>query len=498
MEVNRSFICAYCKKSFTLKWNLKAHAKRCTGLENENSVNCEKCDGRFSSKRTLKVHVLTCFPGKLYHCKECNEKFNIYKLLHEHRQKRHTSLKCDYCDVVVGNSKNMKRHILTKHRGIRPSKAAELERRGNCKSTEGQKKSLKCEDCGKVLFDKSTLNRHMKLHNISCKLCTKMFSTKRDLKNHMRIHLDIKRHADVEVNVVNHKANKKVSWAAELEIVKTIPTTKLPFTDIIKRKILEMFDCLENFMSLCGNRGKSVKMTDFISMYEEGSHKSFDELVFRSLISIYQDAYKIELNKKNLFVTFVGGSKPHDIKLRKTVIDNKILECDAENARYIDLAEFEEITEEKYRSAKQTIAENIIKFDDYDISPDEEELKEKYSVNKFKKLKNKINRRNSIKKKRESQFKKVDWQLKRMSRLANLVNKIFLSESKTSLKLEFLIEKLKYCEYPCSSIDSDLERIIKCSNGWLKPWRGWVRKNSSIHVNDVINLFSFYDKSIAD
>ena len=75
------------------------------------------------------------------------------------------------------------------------------------------------------------------------------------------------------------------------------------------------------------------------------------------------------------------------------------------------------------------------------------------------------------KKKRENKMKHIDWQLLRLERLARLVNKIFLSEKKTALKLEFLEEKLIH-----SDIKSDLERLIKNSNGWLKTWKDGSRR----------------------
>ena len=118
MDSNKSFICEDCKKSFTLKWNLKTHAKTCKGFGNQEMFFCYKCDNRFTSKKTLKVHSMKCFGLKTYSCKDCSEQFAVYKRLHEHRQKLHTSSKCDYCDVVIANSKNLKRHILNKHKGL--------------------------------------------------------------------------------------------------------------------------------------------------------------------------------------------------------------------------------------------------------------------------------------------------------------------------------------------------------------------------------------------
>ena len=80
-------------------------------------------------------------------------------------------------------------------------------------------------------------------------------------------------------------------------------------------------------------------------------------------------------------------------------------------------------------------------------------------TSKFEELKHKIERKYLVKKKIEY-LKQIDFQLKRMNKLINLVNKIFLSESRSSLKLEFLIEKIKQCEYPSSNIGDDLKRLI--------------------------------------
>ena len=225
---------------------------------------------------------------------------------------------------------------------------------------------------------------------------------------HIKVHETISRHTNLESmeNSIKHK--KKVVWADNIEEVKTIPITKMAFNHHLKSKVMTMFDSLDKFMAICGNRGKSVRMKEFISMYEQCSKIRFDVSTFRALLSIFPDAFKVDLNENELHVTFKGGAKPSDVKERKLVLENMISEMEYENARYVDIVELPEIRKERYKTAKETIVENIIKFDNDDISQDEEDSKEgdsseKFS-SKFEELKQKIERKNLLKKRRENKF----------------------------------------------------------------------------------------------
>ena len=93
------------------------------------------------------------------------------------------------------------------------------------------------------------------------------------------------------------------------------------------------------------------------------------------------------------------------------------------------------------------------------------------------------------KQKREKKMKQIDWQHQRLDRLARLVTKKLYLQIKTALKGEFLEEKLIHSDYSFSTVKSDLDRLIQNSNGWLKVWKGWIKKNSSMYVTNVVKLF---------
>ena len=251
----------------------------CKGKGTEFFPTCDKCEKRFSSKRTLAFHVKTCLPGKCYWCDVCNTKFVLYKQLYDHKRKYHTSLQCDYCDTTISSQKNMKRHVSKKHKGLTPSRARALE--DNKMKLSKAVTSFKCDICEKTFYDKSTLNRHKKVHTFVCKTCEKVFTSKDDLNKHMRYH-------DEKTDTV--KIKKNVVCADELEDVKEIPITKIAFNSGTSASIKQMFSSIEAFMPLAANRNKSLKLNEFKEAYENVSRKNFDELTFRALLSVYPEA----------------------------------------------------------------------------------------------------------------------------------------------------------------------------------------------------------------
>ena len=81
------------------------------------------------------------------------------------------------------NAQNLKRHMRTKHKNLTPSSAKQLQNLIS-ESNDKKEKKFKCGVCNKCFFDKSTLNRHSKNHQIPCRICGKTFKKKDDEINH--------------------------------------------------------------------------------------------------------------------------------------------------------------------------------------------------------------------------------------------------------------------------------------------------------------------------
>lgn len=141
---------------------------------------------KFVSQKTLKKHRLICNLGKIYKCKDCKEEFKSFFEHYTHRRTAHLKLACDFCNDVISDSKNIRRHLKTKHKGITPAKAKALET--IYMTIEKHKTIYKCKECDKIYYDKSTLNCHMKQHKFHCDNCGDIFTFKDYLLKHKEVH----------------------------------------------------------------------------------------------------------------------------------------------------------------------------------------------------------------------------------------------------------------------------------------------------------------------
>ena len=77
-----------------------------------------------------------------------------------------------------------------------------------------------------------------------------------------------------------------------------------------------------------------------------------------------------------------------------------------------------------------------------------------------------------------------------MPELARIVNSIYMSDCKSTLHKEYLVDKIKYLNYQTvRRVEEDLVRLINMSNGWLSEFKkGWIRKNRMIDINNICEL----------
>lgn len=138
---------------------------------------CETCSKEFSRLRYLRRHAKTHENAEAvpqFECSECQSAFKTNDLLRNHKKIVHATDKvyrCSQCDFQ--SERTFEIHV---HRQIHS---------GN---------SVVCEVCGKAYGDKSTLNKHMRVHDqsrpITCKWtgCTWRFNSEGAMKAHLLSH----------------------------------------------------------------------------------------------------------------------------------------------------------------------------------------------------------------------------------------------------------------------------------------------------------------------
>jgi KRAB domain-containing zinc finger protein len=230
-ERRRDFKCSFCKKAFSEKVGRDDHERIHTG---EKPYSCDLCDKAFRAKALLYIH-------KRYHskthesyrfqCMHCPKKFPFQSDLTKHMRK-HTGERqyiCSHCGRGFYCKTDLAKHILRRHPHTTVDTAVEstapqqnenallagidteqtpstnsavrnapvLKADENCKihlvrsqNTGTVLKSYKCEECGKIFYEKRSLEVHKRVHTgerpHTCQKCGMQFRQTGALCRHLR------------------------------------------------------------------------------------------------------------------------------------------------------------------------------------------------------------------------------------------------------------------------------------------------------------------------
>lgn len=200
-----NFVCDYCKRDFTRKYNLRVHISNCH-LNSDTSCNvcsqtfgspsgmqlhyarghntngepfpeCDVCGRTFKRRQNIVSHMITIHSqGGEIVCQQCEKTFTTQRNLKRHLQHIHNPqfpyLECDNCSKIFKGKHSLIAHIQATH--------------------DISRDSSQCHICKKVYTNKRNLKRHVEaLHGegglFKCPLCPKVYTTKQSLRRHSRV-----------------------------------------------------------------------------------------------------------------------------------------------------------------------------------------------------------------------------------------------------------------------------------------------------------------------
>lgn len=226
-EGRRDFKCSFCQKGFSEKVGRDDHERIHTG---EKPYKCDLCDKSFRAKAMLcshKRHHSKLLESRRFQCAHCPKRFHFQSALTAHMRK-HTGERqyiCTLCSKGFYRRIDLAKHTARRHSdrktgNIEPlhSEAVSVDKIGteqkaalntavsyspamkvdeNCRThsvhIEATGTSLtpyKCEECGKIFYEKMTLEVHTRIHTgerpHTCQMCGLQFRQISGLHRHLR------------------------------------------------------------------------------------------------------------------------------------------------------------------------------------------------------------------------------------------------------------------------------------------------------------------------
>jgi len=212
------FVCVLC--GVTINWRRsfcrhmrEKHASALASGMSPNMARVEVKDGSLikmsdylimeSQVKKVRPIEKQDLPGN-FPCSECGKVFHRERFLKRHKavHEKGKEILCDVCTKTFKNQTNFKKHMLTVHKTEKgPYKCKQCDFISSVNILIHKHRqvhpdnSLLCEVCGSAYVDKSTLIKHMRVHDISRRFpcqhkdCTLRFRSEAMCKAHMAAHL---------------------------------------------------------------------------------------------------------------------------------------------------------------------------------------------------------------------------------------------------------------------------------------------------------------------
>ena len=562
--MDRVFNCNKCPKTFKLNYHLQRHEISCKGFQ--SFITCPVCEDLFKSERTLKTHKLKCKETKVYNCDICDKALKNYSELQKHRKDEHSKIECNICEEDIYFS-NMKRHMKV-HKNETPATSSRKKKKKKEMTTR-----FPCEICQKFFFDKSTLNRHSKTHNLTLVTSVKdQVLTKNPalpvevgdntlvdhvlpqvplhkpgqlvlspggqdvdgleellhpgeagdhhsvdhavpLHNHGHMILppgpddgleepihpgevgghNLVDHALPLVPLHNpcqlflptvqeqlHPGEVGVHPSVEVEHMEVVLEKKTEEYNIENNRSLDLENLeiilavhkhMEALLLTLTNRGQAIQLAFLKTQITNIVKKHVSDEIIRAILSIHPEAYSLYVLDNIVHIELLSATRPIVPKMledRRSLFKDNIRAIYQNGLCIVKLIDMPVTKSVIYKSALDIINENIIQCSSSSES-EGDEFNDNEELSRFERLSMKIKQKQLQKARRDKKLKDIDWQKNRLPDLARKINSLFIRENKSVLNILTIYTSL-------GEIDSDFQRLVSSSKGWLTERNGWIRK----------------------
>ncbi|GFV84596.1 hypothetical protein TNCV_2482101 [Trichonephila clavipes] len=165
-------------------------------ISENNNFKCKDCKKVYSQQKNLNRHIKTYHSVSSYICAICKRTFNRKDSLRRHQSTTHG---CPFVQTTPSTSESSSR--IRVHRYSEKENAASTSHATNDEektrpiklSNSTRKEVFNCFECGKVFYQRNSLNQHVKTVHASstsflCPVCNKNCVTVHGLIRHLKIH----------------------------------------------------------------------------------------------------------------------------------------------------------------------------------------------------------------------------------------------------------------------------------------------------------------------
>ncbi|GFU57457.1 uncharacterized protein TNCV_3636221 [Trichonephila clavipes] len=235
-------------------------------ISENNNFKCKDCKKVYSQQKNLNRHIKTYHSVSSYICAICKRTFNRKDSLRRHQSTTHG---CPFVQTTPSTSESSSRIRL--HRYSEKENATSTSHSTNDEektrpiklSNSTRKEVFNCFECGKVFYQRNSLNQHVKTVHASstsflCPVCNKNCVTVHGLIRHLKIHTTNGEENVPSTSTVNNPRQMEVG---NIPLSNSFPLIQSAFKSRIKTLRLDNKDhCLDIKQFL------SSKKQDFLNV----------------------------------------------------------------------------------------------------------------------------------------------------------------------------------------------------------------------------------------